>query len=312
MNIQDPFRIHQIDLNNIVYTKIKINEPKKIIFIKYNDSNNNKPFVIQLPTILNLQNPIKINEEYHELEVPLITQRKEKLPSLIDFFEKLDNKIIQDTKINSKNWLNPIPRTTENLINSIKYKRLIKESDIYADGVIKIKIIKSSDFETLLTLENNERINIKNIPVNSWCKMLIEIYAIVINIQTNTISLFIRPIIISFKLKEVHNYNYKLLNDSDSEKEDIEIPDTEINNIFIKNDNDNDNKIDINQTSSQINVNNNNKILTTSEYSSTSSTSSNDNQIVEKNKNKLSESSDENIDELMKEIANQSEKNNTI
>jgi len=301
MNIQDPFRINQIDLNNIVYTKIKSNETKKIIFIKYNDSNNNKPFVIQLPTILNLQNPIKINEEYHELEIPLITQRKEKLPCLIDFFEKLDNKIIQDTKINSKNWLSPIPRTTENLINSIKYKKLIKESDIYADGVIKIKIIKSSDFETLLTLENNERINIKNIPVNSWCKILIEIYAIVINIQTNTISLFLRPIIISFKLKEVPNYNYKLLNDSDSEKEDIEIPDSEINTIFIKNNNiTNNNQIEVNETSSQINIKNN---ILTSEYSSTSSTSSNDSQQVEKNK--LSESSDENIDELMKEIVNE-------
>jgi len=251
MNLQEPFRIHQIDYNNLIYTKIKTNEVKKIIFIKYNDTNNCKPFVIQIPTLLNLNEPVKISEEYYELEVPLMTQEKDKSSSLINFFEELDKKIVQDAKTNSKTWFEGSIQS-----NSIKYKKIIKESDLYKDGVIKIKIINNLEFKTMLQIENKKRISIKELPVNSWCKMLLEIYAIVINIQNNTFSLFLRPIILSFKEKEVSNYNYKFLEDSDSEKEDIDIPDSEINGIFIKKIKDNNYEFlkENNNTSSQVNI----------------------------------------------------------
>ena len=35
MNIQQPYRISQIDLSNLVYSKVKITEKKKIILLKY-------------------------------------------------------------------------------------------------------------------------------------------------------------------------------------------------------------------------------------------------------------------------------------
>ena len=189
------------------------------------------------------------------------------------------------------------------MTNSIKYKKIIKESDIYKDGVIKIKIIKNADFQTLLQIENKKRINVKELPVNSWCKMLIEVYAIVINIQNNTFSLFLRPIILSFKEKEISNYNYKFLEDSDSDKEDVDIPDSEINGLFIKNIKTvNSDSV----TSSQINVlpsegfkiNIPDILSTTTESSLESSTSSEkiDKEIYQKSvssdKIKLSESSD--------------------
>ena len=269
MNLQEPFRTHQIDFNNIVYTKIKTSETKKIIYIKYNDNKSNKPLVIQIPSILNLNQPVKINEEYSELEIPLITQDKDKSDNLVDFFENLDKKIIQDAKDNSKIWLEGFSAN-----NSIKYKKIIRESDLYKEGVIKIKIIKNNDFETLLQVDNKKRITIKEIPSNSWCKMLIEIYALVINAQTNTFSIFVRPIILSFKDKQVNNYNYAFLEDSDSDKEENDIPDTELNSIFLKTLS--SNKKEDMLTSSQIKVigENNNAILTStssSEYSSTSS-----------------------------------------
>jgi len=299
MNLQEPFRIHQIDYSKIIYTKIKTNENKKIIFLKYDDNKNtNKPLVIQIPTLLNLNEPVKITEEYNELEIPLITQEKEKTSGIVNFFEELDKKIVHDAKINSKTWFEGISMT-----NSIKYKKIIKESDIYKDGVIKIKIIKNADFQTLLQIENKKRINVKELPVNSWCKMLIEVYAIVINIQNNTFSLFLRPIILSFKEKEISNYNYKFLEDSDSDKEDVDIPDSEINGLFIKNIKTvNSDSV----TSSQINVlpsegfkiNIPDILSTTTESSLESSTSSEkiDKEIYQKSvssdKIKLSESSD--------------------
>ena len=269
MNLQEPFRTHQIDFNKIVYTKIKTSDKKKIIYIKYNDNKINKPLVIQLPSILNLNQPVKINEEYYELEIPLITQDKDKSDNLINFLEYLDKKIIQDAKDNSKIWLEGFSAN-----NSIKYKKIIRESDLYKEGVIKIKIIKNNDFETLLQVDNKKRITIKEIPSNSWCKMLIEIYALVINAQTNTFSIFARPIILSFKDKQVNNYNYTFLedSDSDSDKEGNDIPDTELNSIFLKTLS--SNKKEDMLTSSQIKViaENNKTILTSSsEYSSTSS-----------------------------------------
>ena len=228
MNLQEPYRIYEIDFNNIIYQKIKTTETKKIIFLKYNDKNKMKPFVIQCPTLLNINEPIKVNNDYYDLDIPLITQEKNKSNDLIKFFENLDKKIISDAKSNAKTWFNEF-KNKEN----IKYKKIIKESDIYNEGIIKIKIIKNVDFETLLQIDNKKKITVNEIPNNSWCKMLLEIYAIVFNFSNDTFSVFIRPIILSFK--EKNYYNYKFLEDSDSEsdkKQIIDVPDSEYNNIL--------------------------------------------------------------------------------
>lgn len=308
MNLQEPFRIHQVDLDNIVYTKIKTNDTKKIIFIKYKDGKTNlKPFVIQIPSVLNLNTPVKITEDYYELEIPLITQEKEKNISLINFFEDLDKKIIQDAKNNSKIWFDNITNT-----NSIKYKKLIKESDVYKEGILKIKIIKNNDFETILQIANKKKLNIKELPSNSWCKMLLEIYAIVINSQNDTFSLFLRPVILSFKEKEVSNYNYKFLDDSDSEKDEINIPDTELNSIFIKNiikDNSDNNS---NITSSQINFDS--KLINKNILSSSSTESSTEFSTTSSSSKKKSdkESNIESIKEpILKEITDENKSSET-
>jgi len=297
MNLEEPFRIHQVDFKKIVYSRIKKNETKKIIFLKYNDSKVEKPLVIQIPTLLNLNEAIKISDEYYELEVPLITKEKEKVPSLVNFFEELDKKIIQDAKNNSKVWFEGILMT-----NSIKYKKIIKESDVYKDGVIKVKIIKNPEFETLLQIEKERRLSIKEIPTNSWCKMLIEIYAVVINYQNNTFSLFLRPIVLSFKEKEVSNYNYKFLEDSESEKEDIDIPDSEINNLFIKNVFYEEKSVVDDVTSSNINIPSQIKIpdvLTSSTESSTSSKNESSDSSEEYNSADESDNTEE-LEELLK------------
>jgi hypothetical protein len=268
MNLQEPFKTYDIDFNNIVYTKVKTNDSKKIIYIKYNKKSNLKPFVVQIPSILNTNEPVKITEDYYELEIPLITQEKRKNESLINFFENLDRQIIQDAKINSKTWFENINDT-----NSIKYKKIIKESDSYKEGVLKIKIIKNNDFETLLQIVNKRKINVKEIPNNSWCKMLVEIYAVVINTQSNTFSLFLRPIILAFKEKEVINYNYTFLEDSDSDTNVDNVPDSELNNIFIKNII--KTNYEDNNTSSQIKpINEVGKLLSSSETNTSSSNSS--------------------------------------
>ena len=63
--------------------------------------------------------------------------------------------------------------------------------------MIRIKIVKSSDFETLLQINNKERISEEDIPNDSWVKMILEVYAIWIN--KNGFGIFLRPILVSFK-----------------------------------------------------------------------------------------------------------------
>jgi hypothetical protein len=230
MNFQEPFRIHQIDFNNITYTKIKSSDVKKIIFIKYTENKKQKPFVIQCPTLLNINEAIKVSNDYHELEMPIITQVKEKSKELFNFFEELDGKIMSDAKIYSKLWFDNLSKE-----DGIRYKKVIRESDNFSEGILRLKLIKNIDFETLLQVDNKKRINVKEIPKDSWCKMLIEIYAVVVNYQNNTFSLFLRPIILSFKEKQSVNYNYKFLeSDSDSNSDKEDIPDSELSGIFMK------------------------------------------------------------------------------
>ena len=280
MNSLEPYRIQQIDLNNINYTKIKNEKNKRLIYIKYED---NKSFVFQTPSLLNVNTPVKITEDYYELEIPLITQEKNKQSKIINFLEELDKKIINDAKKNSKTWFDDL--------DNIKYKKLIKESDIYTSGVIKIKIIKTQRFETLLKLDNTKKIILKDIPQDSWVKMLLEVYAVVINPENKTFYLFLRPVTLSFKEKENKKYNYTFLDDSDENNDDI--PDSDINNIFLKQ---KDKESLDNLTSSQINLpikNLTNLKLTNSKFSST--TSGYDTSLSTTSTSKTSSSSSKNL-----------------
>jgi len=295
MNYQEPYRIHQIILENIVYTKVKTTETKKLVFIKYEDNKKIKPLVIQCPSLLNINQPTKVSNDYHELEIPLITQEKDKAKLLNKFFEDLDDKIINDAKYNSTLWFDGIKGKKD----SIKYKRIIKDSDSFPDGMLKIKVIKNVDFETMLQIENKNRINVQDIPVNYWCKMLLEVYALVINHQTNTFSLFLRPIILSFKDKQASKYNYTLLEDSDSDKDEMDVPDSELSSIFMKQVTKRNNDNDL--TSSQV------KILEKISSTSSSNNSSDDDEDLLK-----SSSSSEETKNITEEIKSVTQETNPI
>jgi len=275
-------RLQEINLNKINYVKIKNLDSKKQIYIDY----ENKPLVFQCPTLLNDNLPIKITDDYYELEIPLITQEKNKQNSLIDFLKNLDSKIVEDANNNVKLWFN------ENKM-SYFFKTIVKDSKKYKNETIKLKIIKTIKFESVL-LENNKKININDVPKDSWVKILLEIHSIIINNENKTFYLFLRPHAFSFKDKEIKS-NYNFLEDSDSNEE---IPDSDINNLFLKQTNvDKNNKSNENQTSSQINYNIKNlELLSKSNFSSTSSSSDSDKESLKK----LSDSPDSDKESLKK------------
>ena len=225
MNSQEPFKISGIDFNKIVFPKIKVNQNKKIILLKYNDNGRLKNFVIQTPTVLNTRAPIKYNG-YSEIELAMVGKEKVKVNKFINFLNNLEDKIKENAQYNASSWFNLTDNDTV-----LNFQKVIRDSDEYPTGTVKMKIIKNNDFETVLQLNNSKRISIDSIPEDSWCKMILECYAVWIN-ANNDFGIFFRPILISFMPKEKQIYNYNFIEDSE-ENNDFDIPETESNNIFM-------------------------------------------------------------------------------
>jgi hypothetical protein len=248
MNCQEPLRTSSIDLSKIVYPKNRSNQNKKIVLVKYNEKSKLKNFVFQTPTLLNLSQPHVANG-YVEIEVALVGKEKGKVAKFIKFLNDLENKVKSDAQFNASSWFN-LNETNQ----TINFQKIIRESDDYPNGTIKIKIIKNNDFETLVQLNNNKRISPESIPADSWCKMILECYAVWVN-ANNDFGLFFRPVLVSFTPRESQIYNYKFIEDSDEEN-DFDIPDTEVNaNIFMKLDPKNKSKGKSNESTSQLDLN---------------------------------------------------------
>jgi hypothetical protein len=234
MNYLEPLKINNIDFNKICYPKIKENQNKKIILIKYiSDKNKLKNFVFQTPTLTNLNKPVIFND-YAELDISL-ESKSGNINNFINFLNDLEYKIKEDAKIYASRWFN---NTDEQVIN---FQKIIRDNN-----TIKIKLIKNNDFESIIQLNNDTKIDFDLIPENCWSKMILECYALWIN-SNNDFGIFFRPILISFSLKNIYNYKF-IDDDSDSNSDKCNIPDTDIkNNIFIKSNKNSNNNNDSSQ-----------------------------------------------------------------
>ena len=137
----------------------------------------------------------------------------------------------------------------------MKYQKILRESEDsqYSDGIIRFKILNTKDFTTVVQI-NNKKVNPlvlnkdpQRISNNHWVKSILEIYAIWIT--DNGFGLFIRPILMDFKMNQTIAYNYKMI---ESEEDDIDdelctiqdnaykiIQDTvESESVFIRSEND--------------------------------------------------------------------------
>ncbi len=213
MSSKTPYRFNEIDLNNIIYTDIKYNNKKTVIYIKYDDNNKFKNLVFQTPSMISINN-VQNKNNIFELDVPLIGKEQNKMEPFINFLNKLDKKIIKDAKHNNK-WFERFAN-----VKSMKYQKIIRESvdERNKNGVIRLKLLRTDDFETLVQ-NNNTKINIEEINKDCWLKCILEIYAIWIN--NNGFGVFIRPILLSFTPCMKIAYNYKMIDDSEDEGETV-------------------------------------------------------------------------------------------
>ena len=262
-----PFKISDINLENLVYKEVKSNSKKTVVFLKYKKKNSLKNLVVQSPTFLNINNPVK-NKNYWDLDVPLLGKKTDKFNNFVKFLKDLDNKIVYDARINSAKWF-------ENFeTDEINYQQIIRtaEDSRFSNGMIRLKILKNNDFETMLQINNKESIDVNNIPQNSWIKMIIEIQAIWIN--KNGFGLFLKPILISFTPIEIKRY--KFIEDSEDEVDDV--LDSE-NGIFLKSKQSNINELEtshlkFNDINDSLEVDSKTRFSSTSSDNKSSSTSS--------------------------------------
>ena len=169
MNIQSPFKISDINLNNIQYKNIKESKNRKIIFVKYRDNIKNKNLVFQLPTLIN-----KSSFESSDIEIILNCKDNIKTNLIIDFFNNLDDKIIKDAKKNNSIWFDHIEDKT-----NINYIHIIRNFE--NNKTIKFKVLNSDEFKTNLFIDDDIKIDIEDIPTNGDIKCILELYAICIN-----------------------------------------------------------------------------------------------------------------------------------
>jgi len=248
-NYKEPYKIDDINFNNIRYVDKKVTGDRTIIYTKYEDKNSLCNFVIQTPSLKNINDVIN-RKGVGELEIPLIGQNQLKTDKFVGFLNNLDKQITSDAKLNSS-WF-------DNFYNGniIKYQRTIRENELYKNGMIKIKILKNDNFETILQINNKKIISMDDIQKDSWVKMILEVYAIWIN--KNGFGIFLRPILVSFKPLDKIEYNYKFLEESDNE----DVINTVIDNdsIFLKQ----EDVVDNNGETSILEMPNKNNLSTTS------------------------------------------------
>ena len=217
MQFQEPYKIWNINVDNLVYKNQKETKDKKIIFIKYEEDSTFKNMVFQLPT---LNNSFNLND--NEIEININTDDEGKGNKIVDFLNLIDLKVIKDAKINANSWFNHIKDKTK-----INYHHLLKPATD-SNHLLKLKIIDSKDFKTNLILNNNyeNKLDIYNLPNDGKIKLVLEFYAIWVH--DNNFGILLRPIIISFIDDQENDYNYKILEDSDSDNdEDLFIKSTD-------------------------------------------------------------------------------------
>ncbi|VVU95089.1 hypothetical protein CPAV1605_814 [seawater metagenome] len=224
--VSKPYRISNIDIENIVYHSMKEGANKKILYLKYKDNNRDMPLTFQTPSLLNTEKTTQ-KTGFHELNVPLIGKNENKTGELIKFLRDLDQKFISDAKKFGSSWFGKA--------KNITYKSVIRSGNgdgkEYNNGVLRIKILDTDNFKTSLLLNNESPLHTSNIQSNHYVKMILECYALWITKEG--FGLYLKPILMSFSPMKI-DYNYSLLEDSDNdnnEEDNIvsdEILDTEI------------------------------------------------------------------------------------
>lgn len=221
------YRLEEIDVDRIIYSNADFSHSTTNIYTMYNDPTLGKvPLLFQIPELL-MTNPINfINMKCitHEL-ILLFKTKNEKANKVKNFFTNLDNKFIQDGKVNYNKW---------RFSKDIRYKFLVRdyESNDYKDGIIKLKFVKNKTFQTRVYNKNRDIVNQKNYDnvFRDICYVKSIVELVSLWIKDGYYGAYIRPHqvkVLDEPIKKIKLEKYSFVDDSESEDEiccDTEVP----------------------------------------------------------------------------------------
>nr|QFG74674.1 MAG: hypothetical protein [Megaviridae environmental sample] len=197
MSIIHPYKLKNLNLDNIIYSDVKSTNDKTIVYLKYRENNINNRLVFQTPYLY-----FEKNISDNTLSVPIVCKNEKKRDCFLNSINLIEDKILKDSKQCYTKWFESFSKN-----NKITYHTILKKSN----NIIKLKVYGSNKFKTILRC-NNKNITINKIPEVSWLRSIIEIYAIWIT--DKGFGLVLKPIHIS--LSPLNNINYKYYDDSDN------------------------------------------------------------------------------------------------
>lgn len=214
-------KINNFDINKLNMSRI--DSKNKLIYVKYEDS----PCIIQLDYLYVYDSLVEVDSKYvsHELLLPLISTTESYTKELCKFFNDLDSKMIDEGRGNIGKW--PF-NTTGN-----KYKMIVRnsesDSEVYSNGLLKLKLLKNSNFKTIVY--NEEKSILKpeeykeNITNGKFMRIILEISSIWF--KNGVYGVYLKPHQIKLSNKQfvVNLLKYSF---NESENEEI-ICDTEVN-----------------------------------------------------------------------------------
>lgn len=204
------YKMENITIDDIEYDRpIKTSDGKVEIFIRYLGDR----LITKMPTLVS-------NDGVNDTSIilPLVCKNKTLTNKVITFFKDLEKKILDDIKKNATTW---------KINGQIKYKAIINlmndngENDLYDNGLIRLNIITSQDFNTLVFNKKKELLTKEQysemLNYNSYVKPIIEISSILLNDKTISINIITHQLRITNKVPKITSLSGYCFSDSEDD-----------------------------------------------------------------------------------------------
>lgn len=208
--MKKPYNIKDINLNNIIFSKLLDKNFKRSVLLKYNKGNRMTKFLIQTPEL-------KIIDLYKRENVVTlvlgVSENNKNINNFVKFWSLLDNHIIDVAKNNS-NWF---------YSNNVKFKGSIRNDGEYNEPYIKLKLNANLLNKIKVSYDKQTQIrSFSDLEKDQTIKLVLDLYGLWIN--SNGFGLYSTPVVI-----DIRETNDITLNESSDEYD--EMIDTEINPI---------------------------------------------------------------------------------